>query len=65
MTLRNRLAKLELRHVQEPGVAEIDLPPDLCERILETVNKGTYPHGLCEADLEAIVAAYDQARRWT
>lgn len=62
MTLRTRLARLE--HTRPPPAAlpDVALPVDLCARIYAAQMTGTYPESLCNADLEAIVAAGDLAR---
>ena len=64
MTLCARLSKLE-RNRPEPFATsglELDLPPDICARIAQAQAAGTFPQSLCDADLEAILAADDVAR---
>ena len=65
MTLRTRLAKLELTR-PNPGadLLQLDLPPDLCARIDAAKLAGTYPQSLSDADMLAIVAAADKIRGW-
>jgi hypothetical protein len=64
MTLHARLAKLERNRLEPFAVSglELDLPPDLCARIAEAQELGTFAQSLADADLEAIVAASDVTR---
>jgi hypothetical protein len=63
MTLRNRLAKLELTR-PNPGadLLQLDLPRDLYARIDAAKLAGTYPQSLSDGDMLAIVAAADKIR---
>jgi hypothetical protein len=62
MTLRARLSRLERERPPPAAVLDVRLPGDLCARIGAAQVEGTYPGSLCNADLEAIVAAGDLAR---
>lgn len=64
MTLNARLLTLERNRPDPmPGVAlDLDLPPDMCTRIIAVKAAGTFPQSLADADLEAIVAAADKAK---
>ena len=56
MTLAKRLAKLEQTRGREPE-QELDLPPDLRERIEAAYAAGHGLEALSDADLAAIVDA--------
>lgn len=56
MTLAKRLAKLEQTRGREPEL-ELDLPPDLRERIEAAYAAGRGLFALSDADLAAIVDA--------
>lgn len=63
MTLRRRLACLELSRPRQPGAASsLDLAAKLARRIEAAKAAGTFPQSLCDADLESIVAADDEAK---
>lgn len=64
MTLRARLSKLE-RNRPEPFATsglQLDLATDICARIAKAQATGTYPKSLCDADLSAIVGAFDKMK---
>lgn len=56
MTLHKRLAKLEQTRGREPE-KELELPPDLRERIEAAYNAGHGLEALSDADLTAIMDA--------
>jgi hypothetical protein len=64
MTLRARIDRLQANRpkVEAGGLLTLDMPPDLCARIAKAQAAGTCPQSLCDADLSAILAAYDLAR---
>lgn len=61
MTLAKRLARLEQNRGGEPE-QELDLPPDLRERIEAAYAAGHGLGGLSDADLTAIVDAPTKER---
>lgn len=67
MTLRSRIDRIEATRPKSLTCAalELDLPPDLCARIIASQAAGTFPQSLADADLEAIMAAADVARGQT
>lgn len=64
MTLRAPIDRLQANRpkVEAGGLLTLDMPPDLCARMQAAMQVGTFPQSLCDADLSAIVAAYDLAR---
>ena len=63
MTLAKRLAKLELTSGREPETElELDVPPDLRERIEAAYAAGRGLEALSMDDLDAILAAPTKVR---
>ena len=67
MTLRTRLATLEKSRpapAKAPGLkmSDLNLPPDLCDRIKAAYKAGTYPHSLSIDDVMTIIHAAEAAR---
>jgi len=63
VTLRARLARLERTRPALGADVPLDLkglPRDVAARIMGATAQGTFPRGLCDADLEALVALADQ-----
>lgn len=59
-----RIAQLE-RNRPAPSTGEaldLDLPPDMCERIEAAQAAGTFPQSLSDDDLRAVVDAADVAK---
>ena len=62
MTLAKRLARLEqARGAPSPELPELELAPELLERMEAAQAAGTYPHSLSTPDLIAIREAADKA----
>ena len=59
-TLTRRLNRIEARLARRRPAPIINLPglpADLCDRIFHALDVGTFPDGLSNADLKALVAA--------
>jgi hypothetical protein len=54
MTLRKRIDSLEGNRPDPAPPLDLDLAPDLAQRIRDTQSAGTFPASLSTADLEAI-----------
>lgn len=62
MTMKKRLQKLERARPETPDLPAPDLPADLVERVQAVKAAGTFPQGLSDADLAALMAARMEAR---
>ena len=61
--LGKRLARLEAKRPAlgvSPPLDLIGLAPDVLTRVMQAKADGTFPRGLCDADLEALVALADE-----
>jgi hypothetical protein len=66
MTLRKRIDRLETaRPAQPAGTLELDLPRELVVRVEAALVADTFPRSLCDADLQAILAANETTKAQT
>ncbi|MGJ3231732.1 MAG: hypothetical protein ACFE0P_08040 [Oceanicaulis sp.] len=61
MTMKKRLQKLEQTRPDPVDPPALELPADLVERLEAAKAAGTFPQGLSNADLSALMAARRQA----